>query len=103
MEDEEVQTFLSLITNARCNFNNNITSKAHTKYLAMLVNYTQDLCIPDGGSDSHVGGMTWLPLTPLSGPNAKFANVTGFDEESARKFGLPIVAAVIKTINEEGK
>jgi hypothetical protein len=100
MEDEEVQTFLSLIKNA----SSSIPSKAHTKYLAMLVNYTQDdLCIPDGGADSHVGGRTWLPLTPLSGPNVKFANVTGFDEESARKFNLPIVAAVLKTVNEEGK
>ena len=39
----------------------------------------------------------------LSGPNVKFANVTGFDEEAAKKFGLPIVAAVLKTVNTEGK
>ena len=69
----------------------------------MLVNYTQDLCIPDGGADSHVGGKTWLPLTPLSGPTVKFSNVTGFDEEAAKKFGLPIVSAVLKTVNTDGK
>ena len=90
LEDEDVKTFLSIITNTRCNIKNDITSKAHTQYLAMLVNHNQDLCIPDGGADSHVGGKTWLPLTPLSGPNVKFANVTGFDEEEAKKFGCPL-------------
>ena len=69
----------------------------------MLVNYTQDLCIPDGGADFNVGGKTWLPLTPLSGPNVKFENVTGFDEEAAKKFGLTILTAVLKTINTDGK
>ena len=78
------------------------TSKAHTQYLAMLMHQTQDLCIPDGGDDSHVGGKMWLHLTPLSGPTVKFANVTGFDEEAAKKYGLPIVTAVTKTVNHEG-
>ena len=68
----------------------------------MLMHQTQDLCIPDGGADSHVGGKTWLLLTPLSGPTVKFANVTGFDEEAAKKYGLPIVTAVTKTVNSEG-
>ena len=35
--------------------------------------------------------------------NIQFANVTGFDEEAAKKFGLPIVSAVLKTVNTEGK
>ena len=42
-------------------------------------------------------------LTPLSGPNVKFANVTGFDEEAARNNGLPIVSAILKMVNTEGK
>ena len=77
--------------------------KAHTNYLVMLSKYQQeDLCIPYGGADSHVGGPIWFPLTPLSGPNVKLANVTGFDEDSAKKFGLPIIGAVIKATNEDG-
>ena len=101
LEDENVKTFLSTVNSIKCNVTHNL--KAHTQYLAMLVSYSQDLCIPDGGADSHVGGRTWLPLSPLSGPNVKFANVTGFDEEAAKKFGLPIIAAVLNTVNTEGK
>ena len=64
----------------------------------MLSNILTDLCIVDGGADSHVGGKHWLPLTPLSGPNVRLANVTGFDDQAAKKFGLPIVEAVLKVI-----
>ena len=98
-EDEDVKTILSYLATA----NNIRTYKAHTNYLAMLSHTPNDLCITDGGADSHVGGRTWLPLTPLSGPTVKFANVTGFDEESAKKFGLPIVQAVIKATSTDGQ
>ena len=84
LEDENVKTFLATVNSIKCNVTHNL--KAHTQYLAMLVSYSQDLCIPDGGADSHVGGRTWLPLSPLLGPNVKFVNVTGFDEEAAKKF-----------------
>ena len=100
-EDEDVKTILSYLSNAQ--IHNVRTYKAHTNYLAMLVNTPNDLCITDGGADSHVGGRTWLPLTAISGPNVKFANVTGFDEDSAKKFGLPIVQDEIKAISPEGK
>ena len=103
MEDEDMQTFLSMMHNTKCEFQNDVSAQAHMECLVMLFSHTQDLCIPDGGADSHVGGRTWLPLTPLSGPNVKFANVAGFDEDSAHKFGLPIVTAVLKAVNEEGK
>ena len=65
-EDEDVQTFLSMMHNTKCEFQSNVSTQAHTECLAMLFSHTQDLCIPDGGADSHVGGKTWLTLTPLS-------------------------------------
>ena len=102
-DDDEVQTFLLFLSNSNFNVNTAGTFKANTNIWVILVNNENDLCIPDGGADSHVGGRTWLPLTPLSGPTVKFANVTGFDAESAKKFGLPIVQAVVKTKTEDGK
>ena len=78
-EDEDAQTFLTFLSNS--NFKSNIvkTHKAHTNYIAMLTNINHGLFIIDGGADSHVGGKMWLPLIPLSGPNVRFANITGFD------------------------
>ena len=104
IEDEDVKTFLSFLSNANSDYKiaTLSTHKAHTNYWSMLATSSSDLCIPDGGADSHVGGRTWLPLTPLSGPLVKFANVTGFDEHSAKKFGLPIITGVTKTVNEKG-
>ena len=66
-----MKTFIATITHLNTSINSSFTNKAHTQYLAMLVHHTQDLCIPDGGADSHVGGQTWLPLSPLSGPRCK--------------------------------
>ena len=85
--DEEVSTFLSVISNTKATV---MVSKAHTDYWAMLSNIQTDLCIPDGGADSHVGGKAWLPLTALSGPGVRYANVTGFDEHAAKKYGYPL-------------
>ena len=44
------------------------TIRAHTNYWALNFNSSTDICIVDGGADSHVGGQAWLPLSPLSGP-----------------------------------
>ena len=71
----------------------------------MLLNYLQDLCIPDGGAAYHIEGKTCLPLTPLTGSNAKFAHggktclpvmvahVTGFDEEETPLSGSNVTFA----------
>ena len=61
-----------------------------------------DLCITDDGADSHVGGRAWLALSPLSGPTVQFSNVVGFDEQSAKKCGLPIISGVVKVVNSNG-
>ena len=95
-EDEDATTTLQYITNTNINLAQ--TVKAHTNYLVLLASTHLDLCIIDGGADSHIGGRTWLPLTPLSGPLVKYANVIGFDEKSAKKLGLPIIQAVTKVI-----
>ena len=79
------------------------TYKAHTNCIVMLTNINHDLCIIDGGADSHESGKTWLPLTPRSGPNVRFANATRLDEESAKKFGLPTVEGIVKVTKEDGK
>jgi len=106
IDEEDVQTFLSLLANSEfssAKINNVMTHKAHTNYWAMLAHITDDLSIPDGGADSHVVGKAWLLLTPLSGPGVKYANVVGFDEQSAKKFGLPIVSSVTKATTTTGK
>ena len=69
----------------------------------MLVQYEMDLCITDGSEDSHVEGRAWLPLIPLSGPTVHFANVVGFDKQSAKKCGLPIISGVVKVVNTNGR
>ena len=69
----------------------------------MVVKVMYGLYILDSGADSHVGGSSWLPLTALSGPLVKFANVIGFDHKSNKKLGLPIVTAVTKNVNNEGE
>lgn len=79
------------------------THKAHIEYWVVLAHVAEDLCIPDVGADSHVRGRTWLPLCGLTGPKTKYANVTGFDENLAKKSGLPIISAVTKTINPKGE
>jgi len=100
--DEDVQTFLSFLDNG--NFHvNNVTIHAHTNYWMMLAKFTQDLSVADSGADSHVVGKAWLILTPTSGPGVRYANVIGFDEHSAKKFGLPIVSSVTKAITSTGK
>ena len=43
MEDEDVQTFLSLMHNTKCEFQNNFSTQAHTQYLSMIFSHTQDL------------------------------------------------------------
>ena len=99
--DDDQTTLLEYI-----NFHNiNLisTHRAHTEYWAMLAHVSEDLCIPDGGADSHVGCRTWLPLCGLTGPKIKYTNVTGFDENSAKRSGLPIISAVTKTINQKGE
>ena len=101
--ESEIEEYNTFFTNHEYRINvTTTTCKAHTEYWSMLANMTPDLCIPDGGADSHVGGKTWLPLTPISGNNIKYANVTGFDENSAKKFGLPIIAAIAKVTTREG-
>ncbi len=101
--DEAVQSFLSYVSKVGLEQSFS-THKVHTNYWVMLTQFgSEDLCIPDGGADSHVGGRTWLPLTPLSGPTVKFVNVIGFDEASAKKSGLPIIGAVTKTTTDQGK
>ena len=76
--------------------------RAHLQYLALLSQVEQALLIIDAGADSHVGGSHWLPLTPLSGPGVKYANVVGFDDQHARKNGLPIVSAITKVYTDKG-
>ena len=78
------------------------TIHTHTNYYAYNFNSSVDTCIVDSGADSHVGGNAWLPLTPISGPLVKTANVIGFDESSTCKTGLPIIAAVTKVETEHG-
>ena len=39
-----------------------------------------------------------LPLTALSGPGVIYENFTSFDEQSAKKYGLPIVQVISKMI-----
>jgi len=107
-EDDDVQTLLSFYAYLDCSNKNShanvsVTHKAHTNYWTMIASWTMDLCITDGGADSHVGGKAWLPLTPLSGPTVKFANVIGFDEQAARKNNLPIIAAVTLAETKDGK
>ena len=59
--------------------------------------------IVDSGADSHVGdGNAWLPLSPLSGPGVCYANIKGCDN-SFKKANLPIIVAVTKTTDDEGK
>ena len=100
--EEDVETFLQCVLQSTSNNAQAFTCHAHTNYYAMLSHVKEQICIPDGGADSHVGGMSWLPLTPTSGPLVKFANVIGFDSESARKSGLPIVAAITKVQTTDG-
>ena len=53
-----------------------------------------ELAVLDGGVDSHVGGKSWLALTPISGPLVKFANCMGFDLEHVHENSLPMISAV---------
>ena len=57
-KDEQVQTFLSSLDNMNFQARNNSvqTYRANLHYLVMLSTITTDLCIVDGGADSHVGG-----------------------------------------------
>ena len=57
----------------------------------------------NGGADSHVQGRAWLPLIPLSDSTVQFANVVGFDEQSVKKCGLPIISGVVKVVNNSDK
>ena len=55
-EDEDVQMFLTFLSNS--NFKSNIvkTHKAHTKYIAMLTDINHYLCIIDGGAEAEKHG-----------------------------------------------
>lgn len=53
--------------------------------------------------DCHIGGKHWLPLTPTEGPHVRYANVVGFDNQSACKNGLPIIVAITKIIGKDGQ
>ena len=97
-DDEQIKTFMAAVQSYTSQSSNVFTCQANLKYIAMLSTAPTDLCIIDGGADSHVGGRHWLPLTPLSGPMVRLANVTGFDDQAARKYGLPIVKAVLKVV-----
>ena len=76
---------------------------ANTQYFTMLTKYEAALCIADDGADTHVGGTGWLPITPTEGPGVKYANLVGFDKDSAKKANLPIVAAITKVEDQYGK
>ena len=78
-------------------------TKAHTQYLAMLVNHTPEPHISDEDAHVHVEERTWPPLTALYGPNVKFDTATGFGEDDATKCGIPIVSAALKIVNQKGK
>ena len=56
---------------------------ASLHYCAMLAKYECTMCISDGGSDLHVGGKGWLPITPISGPHVKYVELVGFDKDAA--------------------
>ncbi len=94
-QDEDAQTFMAHFTQYQCN--HVMETKATLNYLSMLVNTSLSMCIIDGGADSYVGGKVWLPLSPISGPLVKRANVTGFDSQTTKKNGLPIISGVVKT------
>jgi len=100
--EEDVETFFQCVSQSTINHTQAYTCHAHTNYYAILSQVKEQICIPDGGADSHVGGKSWLPLTPINGPLVKFANVIGFDSESARKSGLPIVTAITKVQTTKG-
>ena len=76
---------------------------ANIQYFAMLTKYEAALCIADDGADTHVGGKGWLPITPISDPGVKYVNLVGFDAESAKKANLPIVSAITKVEDQNGK
>ena len=76
---------------------------ANIQYFVILTKYEAALCIADDGADTHVGGKGWLPITPISGPGVKYANLIGFDAESAKKANLPIVSAITKVEDQNGK
>ena len=67
-EDDEVETLIAMLANAKFKVNKALNVRAHTNYLAMLVHIDIQLCIPDGGADSHVCGSHWLILCPIIGP-----------------------------------
>jgi hypothetical protein len=46
------------------------------------------------------GGKHWLRLTPIEGPHVQHANVVSFNNQAARKNGLPIIAAITKSSNK---
>jgi len=100
--EDDVETFLQCVSQSSHTDAQAFTCHEHTNYYAMLSHVKEQICIPDGGEDSHVGEQSWLPLTSTEGPLVKYANVIGFDSESARKSGLPIVTAITKTRTTNG-
>ena len=107
VEDEDTTSFLQAVVNLTTSdpdpspriFNCHVTQSC----IAMLVNVLADVCVPDGGADSIVAGRHFLPLTPLLGPGVKRANVRGFDDQAAKKLGLPIGTAITKTVTSSGE
>ena len=51
----------------------------------MLTKYEAALCIADDGADTHVGGKGWIPITPISSPGVKYANLVSLMLKVQRK------------------
>ena len=64
--------------------------KANLQYVIRLArNGKSPLSIIDGGADTHVLGMAWLPLFTKHANTPK-ADIIGFDDKDGRKHNLPI-------------
>ena len=69
---------------------NNLNCTANLQYVIRLArNVKSPLSIIDGGADTHVLGMAWLPLFTEDAKTPK-ADIIGFDDKAARKYNLPI-------------
>ena len=76
---------------------NNLNYTANLQYVIRLArNVKSPLSIIDGGADTHVLGMAWVPLFTEDAKTPK-ADIIGFDDKAARKYNLPIGPHATKT------
>ena len=80
-----------------------ITYRANLQFMIRLARTGKLLLnIIDGGADTHVFGMAWLPLFK-EGPNTPRADIVGFDDKAVRKYGLPIGPHATKVKDRNGR